>query len=385
MISNRRILTRFAAFALAASAGTAANAQLLNAGFETAGSGGPVFANWGDFGNGGFNISRASEAVRNGAFSCKLFGQFLGDFNATGIFQDLPTTRDRVWNAEAFFQHITGDQLQGGNFAAMNIEFRASNGDLLEYWGLDTLTAASPRDVFIQQMTSGVAPDDAVTARLTLLFLQPDIDGGAVHIDDASLSSSGTDSTLINPSFEDFGGFGAAQNARGWGQFPRFASNIFRNSAVPRTGGFAGFMFGQFIGVENFNGFYQTFDVTAGQRVDAEVFALHLAANRLAEGNFGFINLEFLNAANQLVAAIDKIEGMRAILCLFEGVATGAADGHARVTGHPAMTLLHLGAGVTIRADARSSHQSVVTAMDVAARQGFTQVNIATVSQPAED
>jgi len=40
---------------------------------------------------------------------------------------------------------------------------------------------------------------------------------------------------------------------------------------------------------------------------------------------------------------------------------------------------------VTIRADARSTHQAVVTAMDVAARQGFTQVNIATVSQPAEE
>jgi len=40
---------------------------------------------------------------------------------------------------------------------------------------------------------------------------------------------------------------------------------------------------------------------------------------------------------------------------------------------------------VTIRADARTSHQSVVTAMDVAARQGFTQVNIATVSQPAQE
>jgi biopolymer transport protein ExbD len=36
---------------------------------------------------------------------------------------------------------------------------------------------------------------------------------------------------------------------------------------------------------------------------------------------------------------------------------------------------------VTIRADARATHQSVVTAMDVAAKQGFTQVNIATVSQ----
>ena len=40
---------------------------------------------------------------------------------------------------------------------------------------------------------------------------------------------------------------------------------------------------------------------------------------------------------------------------------------------------------ITIRADARATHQSVVTAMDVAARQGFTQVNIATVSEHAEN
>lgn len=36
---------------------------------------------------------------------------------------------------------------------------------------------------------------------------------------------------------------------------------------------------------------------------------------------------------------------------------------------------------VTIRADARATHQTVVTAMDVAARLGFTQVNLATVSE----
>ena len=40
---------------------------------------------------------------------------------------------------------------------------------------------------------------------------------------------------------------------------------------------------------------------------------------------------------------------------------------------------------VTIRADARASHQAVVTAMDVSARAGFTQVNIATVNEQAED
>jgi acetolactate synthase-1/2/3 large subunit len=46
-----------------------------------------------------------------------------------------------------------------------------------------------------------------------------------------------------------------------------------------------------------------------------------------------------------LVAAIGKSERMRAILCLFEGVVSGAADGYARMTDKPALTLLHLGSG----------------------------------------
>ncbi len=46
------------------------------------------------------------------------------------------------------------------------------------------------------------------------------------------------------------------------------------------------------------------------------------------------------------VAALDRVEGMRCVLCLFEGVATGAADGYARMTGRPATTLLHLGPGL---------------------------------------
>ncbi len=46
-----------------------------------------------------------------------------------------------------------------------------------------------------------------------------------------------------------------------------------------------------------------------------------------------------------LVAALDAAEGMRAVLCLFEGVATGAADGYSRMAERPALTLLHLGPG----------------------------------------
>ena len=46
-----------------------------------------------------------------------------------------------------------------------------------------------------------------------------------------------------------------------------------------------------------------------------------------------------------LVAALDGDTGIRPILCLFEGVCSGAADGYARMSGDPAMTLLHLGPG----------------------------------------
>lgn len=46
------------------------------------------------------------------------------------------------------------------------------------------------------------------------------------------------------------------------------------------------------------------------------------------------------------VAALDDEPRMRAVLTLFEGVATGAADGYARMADKPAATLLHLGCGL---------------------------------------
>ncbi len=48
----------------------------------------------------------------------------------------------------------------------------------------------------------------------------------------------------------------------------------------------------------------------------------------------------------QFVGALDSVPEMRAVLALFEGVATGAADGYARIAGKPAATLLHLGPGL---------------------------------------
>lgn len=60
------------------------------------------------------------------------------------------------------------------------------------------------------------------------------------------------------------------------------------------------------------------------------------------------VNVCFANPGTTempMVQALDSVPGMRAVLCLFEGVATGAADGYARMTGKPGLTLLHLGPG----------------------------------------
>jgi acetolactate synthase I/II/III large subunit len=60
------------------------------------------------------------------------------------------------------------------------------------------------------------------------------------------------------------------------------------------------------------------------------------------------IDLCFANPGTtemSLVAAIDAPGAPRAVLGLFEGVCTGAADGFARILGRPAMTLTHLGPG----------------------------------------
>ncbi len=46
------------------------------------------------------------------------------------------------------------------------------------------------------------------------------------------------------------------------------------------------------------------------------------------------------------VHELDQVPGMRSVLALFEGVATGAADGYARMAGRPAAVLLHLGPGL---------------------------------------
>ena len=61
------------------------------------------------------------------------------------------------------------------------------------------------------------------------------------------------------------------------------------------------------------------------------------------------VDVAFMNPGTSemhFVAALDDVGEMRGVLALFEGVATGAADGYGRMADRPAATLLHLGPGL---------------------------------------
>ncbi|MBW2665832.1 MAG: acetolactate synthase large subunit [Deltaproteobacteria bacterium] len=63
----------------------------------------------------------------------------------------------------------------------------------------------------------------------------------------------------------------------------------------------------------------------------------------------GGVDICFTNPGTSemhFVAALDRQPGLRSILTLFEGVASGAADGYGRMAGKPAATLLHTGPGL---------------------------------------
>lgn len=63
----------------------------------------------------------------------------------------------------------------------------------------------------------------------------------------------------------------------------------------------------------------------------------------------GDVTVSFTNPGTSemhFVAALDRVEGMRCVLCLHETVTTGAADAYYRMLDKPASTLLHTGPGL---------------------------------------
>ncbi len=178
---------------------------LNNPGFD-ANSG--SLTGWTTFGNAIGNVSANDQLFQDGTHALKLYGQFNGGENFSGVSQGVAVSEGDVLRAEASTQTPSWDTLFGkNNEVTMKVEFYSEFGASLgssDFLGEVTQLihdGTSPQNAWVDHSLEAVAPAGAVEARLIFLFRQPTTNDGALWIDSAGLF-------LDNASDGDFDGDG---------------------------------------------------------------------------------------------------------------------------------------------------------------------------------
>ena len=184
------------------SATTCGGNVLSNPGFEIGG-----LNTWTTYGA-GFNTRLGSSndlPVHGGSNVFKLFGQFTGSENYSGVFRDTPVVPGSSFTALGWALTPEGDSLAAGNKAWIEVSFRDSTENILSMyrsailhssssagvWHLLAVTNRLDPSTFAVLGTSSnlVAPVGAAFARYQVVFYQPDNAAGAVLFDDLNLNA----------------------------------------------------------------------------------------------------------------------------------------------------------------------------------------------------
>lgn len=165
----------------------------VNPGFESRGPSNTGLFGWTGFGNRYYEGALGYQ----GASSVKLFGNFSGGFNASGVYQDIPVTPGKWYRVRGQWLTPSSDRIAGGNFTALNIEWRDANGNLISYVSNSAIDAATPADQWFASQTQGFAPPGAVNGRVVVLYFQPAMAAGSSRTDEIDFRE-GTCPTDVN-------------------------------------------------------------------------------------------------------------------------------------------------------------------------------------------
>ena len=153
-------------------------------------------ASWTKFGDALNNVSSGNQFVNSGSESLKLFGQFNGGTNFSGVTQGLTVTPGQELTATASAFIAANDSIAGSaNFAELKFDyFSKQHGEFgsSDYLGSDSITLAdgfSANNQWLTRQLTAVAPAGAVEARGVIVFGQRNNAGGAVHVDDVNFSA----------------------------------------------------------------------------------------------------------------------------------------------------------------------------------------------------
>ncbi|RNC82121.1 MAG: hypothetical protein ED559_10165 [Phycisphaera sp.] len=293
----------------------ASQGQVVNPSFENPGFPN-VFDAWGQFGG---NIGPdLDELILDGDVAVKIFGQFIGARNDSGLFQTVGAANPgEIWEAEINVGHITGDELQPGAKAFLSLVFIDGNGVNLFDEAIDALQPGDPVDTYLNRTVSAVAPLGTAEVQIVIGFSQEEatsdvngdttIDagdqaGGAAHYDLAAINfiSANNPIPFRNGSFEN-GVFG--REFESWTAFGNGIGNVGQNFEVPNSDGDAAcFIFGQFNGAANDSGVFQGVPAAAGENWEASVKVQPNPGDELASGNVAVLSLVYLDAAGNVLS-----------------------------------------------------------------------------------
>ena len=157
--------------------GTSALAQNLvaNPSFEAG------IPGWTAFGpNVYFEVSNPPAIVpRTGNQLLKIYGQFLGGFNVSGIFQSIPAVPGERFTLDCWSRHFAFDPIAGtggpnDNKAVMKMAFFDATNLEIGSAERRVLDGTSPTNTWIDNApVAGTAPAGTVRVEVLLLFVQP--------------------------------------------------------------------------------------------------------------------------------------------------------------------------------------------------------------------
>jgi len=192
---------------------------LSNPGFEVGG-----LANWTTYGQ-GFNtlLENSNNApVHGGSNVFKVFGQFTGSNNYSGVFHDTASVPGTTYTASGWALTPSGDQIAGGNTAWIEVSFRDAASSILSLYRTALITSNTPAGVWLNlavtnqinpansavigSVTNLVAPAATTIARYQVVFRQPVTAAGSVLFDDLNLSLPGATETPVSSAATKTGG-----------------------------------------------------------------------------------------------------------------------------------------------------------------------------------
>jgi len=238
------MMTRFLAAVLVV-AGAAAPAQnlLADPGFESG------LANWNSFNNAYGEAANPPAIVpHTGNGVAKLYGNWWGSFNVSGVFQQFPANPGDNFMMDCWSRHYSGDALTGvgaanpsdDNWVVMKMAFFDSGG--MEIGGAERtiLDGTFATDHWHDNApVCGTAPAGTTSVQALILYLQPLFDGGAVLVDDCYFGSPSFSMTAVHdPVSFDITATMSCGEANA--QFGRFFSLDPANGTAPGAGSFFG-------------------------------------------------------------------------------------------------------------------------------------------------